>query len=408
MVAILVAVQFTHIIDFVVIMPLGPKLMRAFHIGTKEFGLLVSAYTLSAAVSSILASFFLDRFDRKKALIGLYIGFGISTLMCALSGGFWPLLTARVMAGAFGGILSALALSIIGDYIPQERRGRATGAIMSAFSLASVIGVPSGLWLAEFSDWHAPFFLLAVTTLPVIIAAWNILPDLNLHIQKGMVVSPWNRIVDVLKLPGARLAFFVMMVMMIAGFSVIPFISPYLVSNSGMPESKLSLIYLIGGVFTFLAAIISGRLSDQYGSFRIFSIFMPLSIIPILIITQLGAPGIPVILMTTSVFMALLSARLVPVVNMITSTVKPHQRGTFMSIVSSVQQFSSGAAAWIAGMIVTEMPNGKLVDFDKVGYMAASFSLISIIAAYYLRPFVLTSAPPVASSEPDPYPDTHQ
>jgi len=398
---ILVAIQFTHIVDFVVIMPLGPKLFRAFKIDTTHFGLLVSAYTISAGVSGILASFFLDRFDRKKALIWLYFGFGISTLICALSGGFWPLLMARVMTGAFGGILTALALSVIGDYIPSERRGVAMGAVMSAFSIASVLGVPSGLWLAEKFDWHAPFFLLSLTTLPVLLLALRFLPALNLHLLQGNQQKPWQRIQSVLQLKGSRISILLMMTMMLAGFSVIPYISPFLVSNAGLREADLSLVYLAGGVFTFIAAIISGKLTDKFGTNTIFRIFGLLSIIPILLITNMEKSGLIYILFITTLFMALLSSRIVPVITLITSTVEPAQRGTFMSILSSFQQFSSGLAAYIAGLMVTETKGGMITGFDSVGIMAATFTLLAILLATWLK-YHLMHAPHTSSSSPVP------
>jgi predicted MFS family arabinose efflux permease len=392
MIGILVAVQFTHIVDFVVLMPLGPKLFREFDINTTQFGLLVSAYTFSAAFSSILASLFLDKLDRKKALLLLFAGFAISTLMCALSGSYWPLMTARIMAGAFGGILTALSLSIIGDYVPIQRRGQAMGAVMSAFSIASVIGVPTGLWLAEAFDWHAPFFLLSITSIPLIIIAAIKLPAMELHLQTQQSKA-WPRIVNILKMKGPQRAFLLMSVMMIAGFSIIPFISPYLVSNAGMAESNLSWLYLIGGIFTFGSSIISGKLSDTFGPMQVFRIAAVISIIPILILTQFEVVPLYQILIVTTLFMIFLSARLVPVISMVTGTVPPAQRGTFMSLLSSIQQMSSGIAAYVAGLIITETASGKIMHYERVGYMASIATLLAVYLGYKLRPFTQKNEP---------------
>jgi len=408
MVVLLVAVQFTHIVDFVVMMPLGPKLMRAFHIDTTQFGILVSAYTFSAAISGLLASFLLDRFDRKRALLGLYLGFSISTLFCALSGAFMPLLIARIFAGSFGGILSALALAIIGDYIPFERRGKATGAVMSAFSLASVIGVPIGLWLAEASDWHAPFFLLAITSLPIMAGVWVLMPPLRLHLDTPKLLSPWNQVkaVGLARAPQQALAW--MAIMMMAGFSVIPYISTYLVYNAGLPEDQLAWIYLVGGVLTFGAANLSGRLSDKFGSFRVFWIAALISIIPILIITQLGVSSMPIILLVTSFFMAFLSARLVPMINLVTNTVPPHQRGTFMSLTAAVQQMSAGLAALIAGKLVSELPNHNLAGFDTVGFFAIGSTLLAIPIGAHLKNLLNHQKLSESFVPPPPLQDTDQ
>lgn len=396
---ILLSVQFTHIVDFVVLMPLGPKLMRDFHISTQEFGFLVSTYTFSAAISGILSSFFLDRFNRKRALTALFLGFGISTLLCALAGGYWPFLTARILAGAFGGILSALTLSIIGDYIPIERRGRATGLVLSAFSLASVVGVPSGLWIAERTDWHGPFFLLALTCFPILAISWKVLPDMRIHIQEGKHPQAWPRIREVIETPGARMSFLLMMVMMLAGFSIIPYISPYLVSNCGVQEDQLFLIYLTGGLFTFGASNLSGRLTDRYGAFRVFAWATPLSVVPILILTNLEPMPMGWILVITTVFMALLSARLIPVISMITQTVEPRLRGTFMSLLASLQQSASGAAAWIAGALINETAEGKMEDYARVGWMASGFSMLAIWIAWKLIPMLRKSEHPAAAAE---------
>lgn len=408
LVFIILAIQFTHIVDFVVLMPLGPKLMRDFHANTQEFGFLVSAYTFSAAISGLLSSFFLDRFRRKRALIGLYLGFGISTLLCAVAGDYWSFLFSRILAGAFGGTLTALGLSIIGDYIPIERRGRATGLVMSAFSLASVIGVPTGLWLAELMHWQAPFFLLAITCIPVIIIAWQVLPPMDSHLTKGVQTKSLPRIKEVLQKPESRLAFLLMMIMMLAGFSVIPFISPYLVSNCGVREDQLFLVYLIGGLFTFGAAIFSGRLTDKFGAFKVFSWFTPLSVIPIILVTSISVIPLPWILVITTLFMALLSARLIPIVSIITQTVEPRLRGTFMSLLSTIQQSASGAAAWVAGAIVHETTNGKLENFNRVGWMAAFFSILAIGLAWKLIPLLNRDEPNAASDGLNPSPDTSQ
>jgi predicted MFS family arabinose efflux permease len=405
---ILVAVQFSHIVDFVVLMPLGPKLMRDFHANTQEFGFLVSTYTFSAAISGILSSFFLDRFNRKRALLGLFFGFAISTLLCALAGDYWPFLIARVLAGAFGGILTALTLSVIGDYIPIERRGRATGLVMSAFSLASVIGVPTGLWLAEIMNWQAPFFLLAITCIPIIVIAWNVLPELDKHLTSGERTKPWPRILEVLQNPGARLSFLLMMIMMLAGFSVIPFISPYLVSNCGVREDQLFLVYLIGGVFTFAAANLSGRLTDKFGAFKVFLFASPLSVIPILLVTQVSVIPLSWILVITTLFMALLSVRLIPIIAIMTQTVETRLRGTFMSILSSLQQIASGAAAWIAGVIVKETPSGKLEDFYQVGWMASIFSVLAVGIAWKIIPLLKKDGQHAASDGPTLSQDTNQ
>lgn len=182
----LAAIQFTHMMDFVIMMPLGPQLMRIFNISPGEFGLLVSAYTFSAAVAGFLSALFIDRFDRKHAMLGLYFGFTIGTLACALAPTYSLLLAARVVAGAFGGVLGALILAVIGDAIPEHRRGAATGKVMAAFSVASIAGVPVGLYLASVTSWHAPFYLLAGLSFLVLIASFWLLPTMRGHLTNAV------------------------------------------------------------------------------------------------------------------------------------------------------------------------------------------------------------------------------
>ena len=160
--AILSCIQFSHIVDFMIVMPLGPKLMRMFSISPHEFGLLVSCYTLSAGISGFLASFWMDRFDRKQILMFFYLGFGIGTVACGMVNTYNSLLITRSITGAFGGVLGSLILSIIGDTISMDRRGTAIGITTAAFSVASVFGVPFSLYLADQLGWQGPFMFLGV------------------------------------------------------------------------------------------------------------------------------------------------------------------------------------------------------------------------------------------------------
>jgi predicted MFS family arabinose efflux permease len=137
---ILAGIQVTHIVDFMIMMPVGPMLTRELGITTDQFGLLVSSYSLSAAVSGLLCAMFIDRFERKRALLVLYALFALATLSCALAPGYVGLLTARALAGAFGGVMGALIATVIGDQIPPERRGRAGGYMAASFAISTIAG----------------------------------------------------------------------------------------------------------------------------------------------------------------------------------------------------------------------------------------------------------------------------
>ncbi|WP_162425608.1 MFS transporter [Pontibacter pudoricolor] len=381
----LAAIQFTHMMDFVIMMPLGPQLMRVFNISPSEFGLLVSAYTFSAAVAGFLSALFIDRFDRKHAMLGLYLGFTLGTLACALAPTFVMLLVARVVAGAFGGVLGALILAVIGDAIPEHRRGVATGKVMAAFSVASIAGVPVGLYLASISSWHAPFYLLAGLSFLVLLASFKLLPPMRGHLTNAVKQNPFLVLKEILQKRNLQWAMTLMVTLTMSGFLVVPFISPYMVANVGFSETELSYIYLFGGIATVFTSQWAGRLADKHGKHKVFIISAVLSIVPILLITNLPPVQHYVALIVSTVFFIFFGARFVPAMSLITSSVEPKLRGSFMSINSSVQQLSAGIAAFISGLIVQEAADGKLQHFGWDGVLACLITLIAIWVVRHIK-----------------------
>ncbi len=382
---LLAAIQFTHMMDFVIMMPLGPQLMRVFSISPQEFSLLVSAYTFSAAIAGFLSALVIDRFDRKHALLGLYLGFALGTLACAMAPTFGLLLAARVIAGAFGGVMGALVLAIIGDAIPEERRGAATGKVMAAFSVASIAGIPVGLYLASVTSWHAPFYLLAALSLIMLLVGIIFLPAMRGHLSSVTSESPFLVIGNILRQQNLRWAMALTVTLTMAGFFVVPFISPYMVANVGFEEAELSYIYLFGGLATVFTSQWAGRLADKHGKQRVFAISALLSLVPILIITNL--PPVPhyAALIITTFFFIFFGARFVPAMALITSTVEPRLRGSFMSINSSVQQLSAGLASFGAGLIVKESASGALQHFSWVGYVSCIITLMAVWVVPHLK-----------------------
>ena len=396
LVAVLTAVQFTNVLDFVLMMPLGPQLMRSFGIGPRGFALLVSSYTFSAAASGFASAFLMDRFDRKRALLGVYAGFTFATLACGLAPGYLTLVAARVLAGLFGGVLGALVFAVIADAVPYARRGQATGAVMSAFSLASVLGIPAGMALANAFDWHAPFVALAGVGALVWGAALVMLPPLRAHLERAAASQPGTgdrrargllaTLRRVFAAPGHRRAFAFISVLMLAGFTVVPFLSPYMVQNVGLTERELPYIYLAGGVCTVVTSNLIGRLADRRGKLGVFTAAALLSIVPILLVTNLPRLPLALALAATTLFMVLVSARLVPAMAMITASAEPGERGSFLSVNSAVQQLAAGAASFLAGLIITEGPGGELRHYDVVGALAVAATLASLVVARRLRP----------------------
>ena len=383
---VLAAAQFTHIVDFMIMMPLGPQLMRIFKISPQEFSLIVASYTLSAGIFGFLGAFVIDRFDRKTAFTVAYIGFTLGTLACGLAHTYHFLLAARILAGAFGGVLGALVLSIISDIIPMERRAAAMGIVMTAFSAASVLGVPLGLWLANLFTWNAPFLFLAGFTTLITASIYKIIPSIKGHLQsKAERPTPLMVITNVTHNKNALRALLMMSLLIFGQFSIIPFLSPYMVYNVGFQESQLPFIYLCGGIGTIFTLPLIGKLADKHGRLKVFGYAIFISALPILTITNLVHMPVYYALIITTLFMILVGGRIVPATTMVTATVHPKNRGSFMSINSSVQQLSSGIASFFAGLVIVKNADGSLSHYNWIGFFALTASFLSLYVAQKLR-----------------------
>ena len=396
LIALLAAVQFSHILDFVIMMPLGPQLMRAFSIDAKAFAVLVSSYTFSSAVFGVVGAFFIDRFDRKKALLFVYAGFLVGTLLCALAPTYVTLLGARIFAGAFGGIVNTLIFTIVGDTIPEARRGRATGTIMASFSVASVAGVPIGLYIADLFSWHAPFVALALGGSLTWVAFWVKMPTMKAHIvgREALDLTPtklrtWRAEIaafsSVLGERNHQRAFALTTCLMFAAFSIIPFLSPFIVNNAGLPEKNLPLVYLCGGACTFFTSRFFGVLSDRHGKYPVFLVLALSSMLPIFLLTNLPASSMTLILLTTTLFMVLVSGRFVPAMALITSSANPAKRGSFMSVNNAIQHLASGLASLAGGALMTSRAGGGLEGYERVGYLALATTLLSVVLAKRIK-----------------------
>lgn len=385
-IAVLAAVQFTHIMDFMVMMPLGPQLMRVMLISPQQFALLVSVYTLTAALAALAVAFYTDRYDRRKTLLLLYAGFGVSTLLCGIAPDYATLLAARAVAGAFGGVAGATVHSIIGDSIPEQRRGAATGMIMSAFALSSIIGVPIGLVLAAHFSWRAPFLFLAVISVLVLILIWKVLPAMRSHLVDGQSHRPLAQMQAVIGNVNHLRAFAFMFVLMFAGFSVIPFISPYMVANVGLKETDLPYLYFFGGIATVFSSRYIGKLADRYGKQQMFTWIGLISIAPLLITTNLPPVPVPVAIGASVIFMVFVSGRFVPAMALVISSVEPRLRGGFMSINSAIQHLGLGLASLLAGFIIGHEAGGALTNYALVGVLAVACTLAAIRLAWRVKP----------------------
>ena len=382
------AVQFTHVVDFMIMMPLGPQLMRLFQITPQEFSFLVSAYTLSAGVSGFLATFWMDRVDRKLALLGLYLCFLLGTLACALAPSYLFLALARIATGAFGGLMTMLVMAIVGDVIPEHRRGAAMGVVMSSFAAASVFGVPFGLYLANLYSWHWPFFVLVGISLVVLALIQGIIPSISGHMASKYgekTPSPAATLAAVANDPNQLRTLAFTFLLTAGHFSIVPFLSPSMVANVGFTEHDLTWIYLIGGGATIFTSPIVGRLSDRVGRAKVYIIGVSLSCLPILFLTHLGQVPLGVALGATTLFFISSSGRFIPASAIATTVVDPRRRGTFMSLNSCVQQLASGISAYVAGLIVVRTADGHLANYEIVGYLAVFASVLSLFLVRKIR-----------------------
>lgn len=385
----LALVQFNHIVDFMILMPLGEPLMKLFAISPKQFSLLVASYTFWASISSLGAALFVDRFDRKKILLLFFMGFTVGTVACAFAPSYEFLLIARSLAGLFGGVLTSLVMSIISDSIPYSHRGTAMGFLMTAFSFASIAGVPFSLYLANAFSWHAPFLFLGGVCLVNLVLIWLMIPSMKGHIktQASAPQNPLRPILDHLSQMQSLVPLFFSFFLVIGQFSVISFLTPSLISNAQLSQSQVPLIYLVGGLVSLATGPLIGYLSDRVGKHLVFALANLGCIIPLFVITQISEPQpLTYVLIFTALFFLFVGGRMNPAMAMVSASVEPARRGSFMSLVSSAQQMASALASSMAGAIVVRSESGQLLNFQYVGYIAIAFTLISLVLSRKLRP----------------------
>ena len=374
----LAGIQFSHVLDFMIMMPLGPTLMRELGIGTHEFGLLVASYSFSAALSGLLASIFVDRFERKRLLLSMFAMFGLATLACGLAPGYATLMIARGFAGAFGGVMGALVQTIIGDTIPFARRAKASGIVSTAFSFSTVAGVPMSLWLANHFQWRAPFFFIVLLCVVFFVIALNILPVLRHHISAEKRQHPFVEIFAVLRDANHLRAMLFSALIIFSGFTVIPYITVYAVNNIAISQHDIPLIYFAGGAATLITARLIGHWADVRGKLEIYRLIALASMLPLVAITQLQSASLGVWLVCTTLFFILVSGRFIPAMAIINSAAQAKLRGTFMSLNSTVQSLAMGLAATLGGFIVTQQSNGQIAGYQNVGYIALAANLLAV------------------------------
>jgi predicted MFS family arabinose efflux permease len=366
------AVQFINVLDFMMVMPLGPDFARALNIPAARIGVVGGVYTAAAALSGIVGAQFLDRFDRRKALGWSLAGLVLGTVLGGLAWDFPSLIGARVIAGAFGGPATALSLAIVTDVIPIERRGRAMGAVMGSFSLASVLGVPLGLELARLGNWQTPFFAVAGLGAVVTALAVALMPPLTAH----LTVRPTRTVglFQLLRKSTVRLTLSSTALAMAGNFAIIPNLSAYFQINLAYPRDRLGLLYLTGGTVSFLTLRLAGKLADRVGPARAAALGSALFVTVLVIGFIRPLVGLPVLAIFVG-FMVTGSFRFVPMQALSSRVPEPSERARFMSLQSCVQHLASAFGAVLAAQMLVTRPDGSLEGMPQVATLTASLAL---------------------------------
>jgi predicted MFS family arabinose efflux permease len=402
-VALLAFLQFTVILDFMTLSPLGATLMPALHITPTQFGLAVSAYAFSAGTSGLLAAGFADRFDRKRFLLFFYAGFVLGTLFCGLAPTYPLLVAARMFTGVFGGVLGSIVFAITTDLFPFEMRGRVMGFVQTAFAASQVLGIPVGLYLANIWGWHAPFLMIVVVSLLVGVAIVLYLKPIEGHLAgEKRPGNAFSHLIATVTKPRHLQAFGTTALLATGGFMLMPFGSAFTVHNLGIAIERLPLIYLITGFCTIFTGPLIGRASDRIGKYKTFVFGTALGVAVVILYTHLGTTPLPVVVLVNAAMFVGIFSRMIPAQALMSAIPEPRERGAFMSVSSSLQQISGGIASVLAGLIVSEGPGGAIVHFEQLGYVVAGSSLVTLFMMNRIRKLVpeAAGAPPVVMTAP--------
>jgi predicted MFS family arabinose efflux permease len=384
-IAMLAFLQFSIILDFMIISPLGAMMMPTLHISPEQFGLAVSCYAFSAGASGLLAAGFADRFDRKRLLLFFYAGFMLGTLLCALAQTYPMLLVARIVTGLFGGVIGSVVLAIATDLFPLEMRGRVMGFIQTAFAASQVLGLPAGLYLANRWDWHAPFWAIIAVAVPAGLVIAFFMKPVAAHLTLKQEHSPWMHLAHTIGEPRYRLAFILAMLLPTGGYMLMPFGTAYIVDNIGLPFAVLPTIYLVTGLFTVFVGPLVGKASDSFGKFNTFCFGSLLTIVMVAIWTNLGRAGLATVIVVNVLMFIGIFSRMIPSSALFSAIPEVTKRGAFNAINASLQQAAGGVSAAIAGAVIIQTPSGALGHFNWLGYIVMGIALVSASLMYFVH-----------------------
>lgn len=380
MTALLALIQFCVVLDFMVLSPLGTFVMKDLSLQPNQFAVVVSAYAFSAFLSAILTAGFADKFDRKRLLVFFFSGFIVGTLFCALSNSYETLLAARVFTGLFGGVMSSISYAIITDMYVVNQRGRVMGFIQMGFGVSQIVGIPLGLFLTNWANWHLPFYVIVGFASVILVGTFFFMRPITAHLALAKEKNAFAHLVSTIKNKRYITGFLATTLLATGGFMLMPFGSDFAVQNLKLTTDELPYMYIVTGIFTFAAGPLAGIISDRFGRMNLFAFGTIISIVIVLIYTQLGPTPLSLVILLNVILFIGITSRIVPAQAMMTSVPKPEDRGAFMSINSAVQQLSGGIASFIAGTIVYKHANGEIGNYPILGIVVTC----SMIIAFFM------------------------
>lgn len=379
MTALLALIQFSVVLDFMVLSPLGTFVMKDLSLQPNQFAVVVSAYAFSAFLSALLTAGFADKFDRKRLLVFFFSGFIIGTLFCALSNSYETLLAARVFTGLFGGVMSSISYAIITDLYVVNQRGRVMGFIQMGFGVSQIVGIPLGLFLTNWANWHLPFYVIVGFATVILVGTVIFMRPITDHLALAKEKNAFAHLVSTIKNKRYITGFLATTLLATGGFMLMPFGSDFAVQNLKLTTDELPFMYIVTGIFTFAAGPLAGLISDRFGRMNLFAFGTIISIAIVLIYTQLGPTPLSIVILLNVILFIGITARIVPAQAMMTSVPKPEDRGAFMSINSAVQQLSGGIASFIAGTIVYKHANGEIGNYPILGIVVTCSMIIAFL-----------------------------
>jgi predicted MFS family arabinose efflux permease len=392
LVALLALVQFTVILDFTIMSPLGAIIMPALDITTGQFGVAVSAYAFSAGISGILSAGFADRFDRKRLLLFFYVGFTLGTALCALAPNYPMLLLGRIVTGLFGGVMGSVVLAIATDLFSLQQRGRVMGFVQTAFAASQVLGIPAGLFLSNHWNWHVSFGAIIVLSIAAMVAVVLLMKPVNAHLLLKQENTAFRHLIATVTQTRYTTAFLVTTLLATGGYMLMPFGSAYTVHNLGIDITDLPTIYLVSGLFSIVTGPMVGRASDAFGKFPTFMFGSIMSAVMVLIYTHLGQVSLTTVIVVNVLMFVGIFSRMIPSQALISAIPDPSQRGSFSAVSASLQQLSGGLGSVLAAAIIAENADGSLRHFDWLGYIVVATATVSLVGMYFVQKSVVHRA----------------